>query len=276
MAQKIPEGNVYGMVRRRDSEDAAGVQVQEGQSAVGVQVQEESQKMQQKKWKICTFWHEGNCRRGNQCTFAHGPQEIGEEVDPGFKNKKSWLCWHWDSEKGPGSCWWGNGCPFAHGEGQLGKSEKPVATNQQWKGKGPVEKEAESHGVKEAGSPERSSCAAQRGRSRHRGRSCQRGKSSLERSRHRGRSCKDSRSKERSCQPEVVSAAVKKAESHAAGREQEESSGERERHRKRHRDSPQEAGRERHRRRHRDSPQVLLIIIQTDSLFPLHSNLSAK
>ena len=49
MAQKIPEGNVYGMVRRRDSEDAAGVQVQEGQSAVGVQVQEESQKMQQKK-----------------------------------------------------------------------------------------------------------------------------------------------------------------------------------------------------------------------------------
>ena len=233
MAQKIPEGNVYGMVRRRDSEDAVGVaqQVQEGQS--------QSQKMQQ-KWTLCRFWQVGNCRKGKLCTFAHGPHEFGEEVDPGLKNKKSWLCWHWDSEKGPGSCWWGDGCPFAHGEGQLGKSEKPVATNQKWK-------EAESHDVKEAGS-------------------------SLERSRQ------DSRSSERSRQPEVVSAAVKKAESHAAGRGQEESSGEtlRERHRKHHRDSPREAGRERHRRRRPRDSQVLPIIIQTDSLFPLHSNLSAK
>ena len=195
------------------------------------QLTEETQTEWIKKETICKFWLENKCTRSQYCGYAHGRQEIGEKVEKNLTNKKTELCWYFKNGSG---CWWGGECIFAHGEGQLGTVEKPVAANQKGTGKGPGVKEAESHAVKEAGSPERSSCAA-KSKSRER--------------RHHGRSCRDSKSsRERSCQPEVVSA---------------------------------EAGRAQKRRRssggtRRDSPQVLPIIIQTDSLFPLHSNLSAK
>ena len=209
------------------------------------QLTEETQTEWSKKETICKFWLENKCTRSQYCGYAHGRQEIGEKVEKNLTNKKTELCWYFKNGSG---CWWGGECIFAHGEGELGTVEKPVAANQKGTGKGPGVKEAESHAVKEAGSPERSSCAA-KSKSRER--------------RHHGRSCRDSTksSHERSCQPEVVSAEAGRAQKR---RRRSRRGGSR-------RDSKSSRGGSR-----RDSPQVLPIIIQTDSLFPLHSNLSAK
>lgn len=34
-----------------------------------------------KKFKICMHWQQGRCGKGSACTFAHGEEEIGQEVD---------------------------------------------------------------------------------------------------------------------------------------------------------------------------------------------------
>jgi len=34
---------------------------------------------------VCTYWQNGSCNRGSYCTYAHGEDEIGQEVLLGFQ-----------------------------------------------------------------------------------------------------------------------------------------------------------------------------------------------
>merc|ERR1719235_1591664 len=36
------------------------------------------------KTKICTFWEQGKCTRGDACTFAHGQHELSKGGGKGF------------------------------------------------------------------------------------------------------------------------------------------------------------------------------------------------
>eukprot|EP00439_Symbiodinium_sp_Y106_P025167 s1303_g3.t1 len=62
------------------------------------------------KTEICRFNSMGKCKRGAQCSFAHGPEELVSKPDL----FKTMLCRKWAK----GSCNFTN-CTFAHGEEEL-------------------------------------------------------------------------------------------------------------------------------------------------------------
>lgn len=63
-----------------------------------------------KKTRICTFFAEGRCRRGDDCTFSHGSVQIAPDLT------KTSLCKAWKT----GNCTFPSGqCPFAHGKREL-------------------------------------------------------------------------------------------------------------------------------------------------------------
>ncbi|CAE7437170.1 zfp36l2-A [Symbiodinium sp. CCMP2592] len=62
------------------------------------------------KTEICRFNSMGKCKRGAQCSFAHGPEELVAKPDL----FKTMLCRKWAK----GSCNFTN-CTFAHGEEEL-------------------------------------------------------------------------------------------------------------------------------------------------------------
>eukprot|EP00929_Paragymnodinium_shiwhaense_P047453 TRINITY_DN24076_c0_g1_i1.p1 TRINITY_DN24076_c0_g1~~TRINITY_DN24076_c0_g1_i1.p1 ORF type:complete len:385 (+),score=69.69 TRINITY_DN24076_c0_g1_i1:88-1242(+) len=68
--------------------------------------------LQMKKTRICNFWQEGKCKRGDKCTFAHGDVDKAQAPDL----RKTSLCQkymrrqcHLSSEQ----------CNFAHGEDEV-------------------------------------------------------------------------------------------------------------------------------------------------------------
>ena len=229
-----------------------------------------------KKIAMCTYFKKNMCWAGeNCCYFAHSREELGQPCRFG-PHQKNQLCHHW---------WDGRECPnikhcqLAHGEHELGDPKPPEKPKQ-----------------KKARQPLKEDQVQRRGPSPSE-KSRRRGPSPAEKSQRRGpspsaRSGSDSRnghSQSRKAKyqsdhsfrrepGEVARRQLPPVNHHVqAGRKtkweesDEESDSEelRQSERRRRHDSRQ-------RRCHDSREKVLPIIIQTCSLFPLCSNLSAK
>ena len=76
------------------------------------------------KTKICNNWLTNTCKYGENCTFAHGendlkvPKIIKKEVP---SNYKTMLCKNWTTNN---LCLYGDKCVFAHGKDDLKTIEK--------------------------------------------------------------------------------------------------------------------------------------------------------
>jgi hypothetical protein len=85
------------------------------------------------KRTICKFWKAGNCSRGDECTWAHGAQDLGAAAfvepevrkpltivlprhEPAGPNEKRTICKYWQA----GHCALGDECTWAHGAHDLG------------------------------------------------------------------------------------------------------------------------------------------------------------
>eukprot|EP00747_Dinoflagellata_sp_TGD_P192541 gnl/TRDRNA2_/TRDRNA2_57542_c0_seq1.p1 gnl/TRDRNA2_/TRDRNA2_57542_c0~~gnl/TRDRNA2_/TRDRNA2_57542_c0_seq1.p1 ORF type:complete len:287 (+),score=62.98 gnl/TRDRNA2_/TRDRNA2_57542_c0_seq1:48-908(+) len=80
------------------------------------------------KTKLCGFWEQGKCQRGDVCVFAHGVQEL-QGSKQGDKPKaapnmgaltpryKTQMCKFWEAV---GQCHRGAACTYAHGAHELG------------------------------------------------------------------------------------------------------------------------------------------------------------
>lgn len=65
-----------------------------------------------KKTKMCSFWQEGKCTRGNKCTFAHGDTDKATAPDL----RKTALCQKYTRGQCPLRS---EDCNFAHGEDEV-------------------------------------------------------------------------------------------------------------------------------------------------------------
>ena len=83
------------------------------------------------KKHLCKYWRDGHCDRGEWCGWAHGKEEIGQQVqDP--QELKILLCKFFSA----GTCRKkSEECEFAHGEQELGKKKPAVPANQKKAGK---------------------------------------------------------------------------------------------------------------------------------------------
>jgi len=102
------------------------------------------------KRTICQFWEKGMCQKGDDCTWAHGYEEMGQ---PAFQEPQSFpsmgsphpgfgggagaemvvlrtICQFWQN----GTCKNGDLCTWAHGEGELGAlaPANPLAAASVW------------------------------------------------------------------------------------------------------------------------------------------------
>ena len=81
------------------------------------------------KTRLCKFWVDGGCDRGDACMFAHGEADLHQKTGGSAPSAyqapvplKLKLCaWH-DS---PGGCKSGDSCGYAHGEHELRQPRRP-------------------------------------------------------------------------------------------------------------------------------------------------------
>ena len=71
------------------------------------------------KTNICKYFMDGNCTKGEACTFAHGADDL-QNMSSNDNNKKTKICFHWTN----GNCHKGRNCTFAHGQDELRGTKK--------------------------------------------------------------------------------------------------------------------------------------------------------
>merc|ERR1719343_737869 len=89
------------------------------------------QVVREAKRTLCKFFQQGMCKKGDECTFAHGEEELvlldpldEQALDPETgeprrtlpKGVKRTICSFWQR----GNCQRGELCGFAHGEEEIG------------------------------------------------------------------------------------------------------------------------------------------------------------
>ena len=205
-----------------------------------------------KKIKMCTYYQRGNCLAGEGlCHFAHCEEEIGQLCRFG-PDKKNQLCSYWCSRQ---PCPNKDNCQLAHGPQEYGDPKPPPRAWQKQK------------------KARRGQQSSKEDQVQRRGRSpARRGPSPSARSDSRNGRSQSRKAKRQSgsfrVEPEEV--ARSQLQPRKTKRQDGESDGEELRQRRHRHDSRQR------RHRHDSREKVLPIIIQTCSLFPLCSNLSAK
>ncbi|CAJ1377527.1 unnamed protein product [Effrenium voratum] len=97
-------------------------------AAAPAQAAQEMVKMA-KKMSMCKFFAAGTCNKGTNCSFAHSPEEIGQEVPVAAATGKvkTSMCKFFPF----GTCNKGQSCPFAHVETEIGMPmpERPPPQN---------------------------------------------------------------------------------------------------------------------------------------------------
>jgi hypothetical protein len=72
------------------------------------------------KTRLCHFWQQGCCLRGEECSFAHGQRDLSDAQDFSYTR----MCEEFVSR---GSCTAGSRCQYAHSQEQLRLNPAPVA-----------------------------------------------------------------------------------------------------------------------------------------------------
>ena len=208
-----------------------------------------------KKIKMCTYYQRGNCLAGEGlCHFAHCEEEIGQLCRFG-PDKKNQLCFHWCSRQ---PCPNKDNCQLAHGPQEYGDPKPPPrAWQKQKKARRGQQSSKEDQVQRRGRSP------ARRGPSPS-------ARSDSRNGRSQSRKAKRQSGSQYNFRVEPGEVARSQLQPRKTKRQDGESDGEELRRRRRRHDSRQR------RHRHDSREKVLPIIIQTCSLFPLCSNLSAK